>query len=155
MRIALCGVPGSGKTAYANKLKPEYTVLDRIPQKFSRKYDVAVGYPATWWVNGALANLRILAEYENKEETNLVSTTTLLDSIAYSSILSDLRDPLMMGHDDYQLGYLIFLFAQTWPYEKVIYFEPKDDGPSGIHGTLDEMYRAIFQEFDGLNVVFA
>jgi hypothetical protein len=153
MKIALVGVPKTGKTKLAKKYKADgYIVLDNVPQKFSKRTGNMVGPYATWYVNAMLAGVRLTNEYELRDE-DFVATTTLLDSLVYAlwaAYRMEGLDPenitLDMINQSYYFTtlYMSRLVEEAWNYDKVIFLPYK--GSDDALSEINELYLAVLDQ---------
>lgn len=143
MKIALVGVPKTGKTKFARNFVKEnrnFALIDNIPQKFSKDTGLAIGIFASPVINFALAGQRFYVEA--KTRTKFITTTSVLDSVVYSTfgiiLYKELED---LSNSEYQFtaSYLSGYFLDGWSYDKTYYLPYRGKDQNMIE--LDRMYR--------------
>lgn len=164
MKIALVGCPKVGKTRFARKMKAEsseveWNIIDNIPQKFSKRTGILVGPASDYRVNFVLAAKRF--EEEHSQTGSFISTTTLLDSIVYSTIGIQLNEldrsddlPTLFASNYYFTSiYLIKYFTYEWNFDETFYFPYK--GNDELYSQIDALYRTTMEahgvQFETIN----
>jgi len=152
MKIALVGVPKSGKTKLAKELKGDRTIIDNIPQKFQRQTGVLVGLDADARVNTALASLRWVEQL--KAGDNYIATTTILDSIfysvwamgAYEFSQNHTFEDLFNQPYYFTSTYLMDYFRKSWDFDKTILLPYKGKDEQWV--VREGIYRSILEKYD-------
>jgi hypothetical protein len=152
MKVALVGAPKTGKTKLAKEMANErYKVVDNIPQKFARKTGLLLGENADHRVNFALAGFRYAEQVSNG--ANLILTTTVIDSIFYSTLgiekfeLKEGEDPsadLFVAPYYFTTLYLLNHFRVSWDFDKTVFlpYTGKDETWKG----RDDIYIKIMEQ---------
>lgn len=96
VRIAIIGVPGSGKTRFASALKralPEYQfqVVDGYVEKLQQKMQMSIGVESTYLPNLHIASYR---EQEARrltlEDKNFIVCGTMFDTLCYTGFHAEI-----------------------------------------------------------------
>jgi energy-coupling factor transporter ATP-binding protein EcfA2 len=95
-RIAVIGVPGSGKTKFASSLKralPEYnfSILDGYAEKLQQKLNMSLGVEATYLPNVHISSVR---EQEIRkmilEDKDFIVCGTMFDTLCYAGFHAEM-----------------------------------------------------------------
>lgn len=79
MKILVIGAPKTGKTRFANKLARENNIklFDRLPQKFIKKTDLALGEICDYRADFIFVSDILQLEYKNKEQDYIITAGPL------------------------------------------------------------------------------
>lgn len=123
MRIGVLGPPGVEKSKFARALGKEFglKVVDNYVQRLQKTTSLALGPWSSHSENFMVAGVRLAEEYKAGEDR--ITVGTVVDSIAYSAVHSDvLLHNTPTGH---QAAYaaaqgaisgLSLLYSETWEY---------------------------------------
>ena len=102
--IGLSGAPGSGKTELALRLQKEldddFEIVDGYADQIQKRYNLAIGTQATYFINEILYFARWLPTYSLVlADKNFIACGTDLDSLAYNvhqveSISKEIQTPI-------------------------------------------------------------
>lgn len=156
MKIAIVGAPGTGKTKKARELAKEtgYSVIDNIPQNFSRRTKLAIGFPSDYRVDMILAGERLEKILDNWNN-DIIMTSSILDSLAYARVRQVLLDDTETDEFELQkgldmLGIFYHATMNSFGYDKVYLMEykKKDEMNLLIQGALEETLEHLGVEFE-------
>lgn len=158
MRIALVGAPGTCKTCVAHCITDHFpdesfSVLDGYVERLSEKTDIAFGHFAGYIGNLQVAFERVNAEQEARafaSDTSLITCGTLMESIAYTTIHSQVALTTPDAGDKQaefnRMGAAAATFSMlvwdTWRYDHVFYLPYNDELRQERDGTWDAVLDA-------------
>ncbi|GEM_PF-3036471 len=106
MRIAVIGTHGVGKTTLVEefvKRKPEYTIIPEIARDMIEERK---GRISSWFdFQLELMMRKIKAEYEHRENPNIISDRTAVDNWAYCNYYKVFPDNLLYSLRELAIGY--------------------------------------------------
>lgn len=145
MRVALVGLPGSNKSGMAKEIAGplDLKIIDNIPQNIFRRMGVSVGGLCDYRVEVLMAAERF-EKWQRFPE--VVMTTTLFDSFAYSLVRADLR-----GYSDPEANLTLMMitrfFQDSFDYDEIHWIkkEPADEWEEKVV----EGYEAIWRDYLG------
>ena len=176
-RIALIGVPGSGKTEFATALEDFLVVNDGICKACltpvaivddyatpaSEEIDIASGFAASWYLD-LFISLKRLAEERRAavEGKTIITCGTIIESTQYAMANFASRMDFKMDREKedeakrIQAAMMTFacLFMDTFAYDRVYFLnqvKPADDEQSSF-AELDKNTRAAFEAFNLIEI---
>jgi hypothetical protein len=177
-RIALIGVPGSGKSEFAAALEDflishdglckscntPVAIVDDYAEKASQEIDLAKGFAASWYLDLFISLKRLAAEREAAKEGNrtIITCGTIIESTQYAmaNFASRMDFKLEKEKEDeakrIQAAMMTFacLFMDTFTYDKVYFLnqvQPTDDEQDSFQ-ELDKNTRAAFEAFNLIKI---
>lgn len=167
MQIGLSGIPGSGKTELANRLKEELEkldiydsvdVVDGYPEEIQDATDLAIGFFSTY-----IGNVHVALGRESRErisrENNDVSIVcgTIFETSAYTAQM--MEGEFRVTYDDPErydwqirvdavMRYLACLYIDTVMYDKIYHLLPVSVDINSDCTKLEKNLQAAFNAFD-------
>jgi cytidylate kinase len=169
MQIALSGVPGSGKSDLAKKLKKELEsrniyknidIVDGYPEEIEETTDLAIGFPSTYIGNVHVALGREARERISRENNDFsIVCGTIFETSAYTAQFMEREFEIALDEaDKYDwqirvdavMRYIACLYVDTVQYDKIYHLLPvsaeADIDP--YCKTLEKNLQAAFNAFD-------
>jgi hypothetical protein len=165
MKIAVIGVPGSGKTEFAYALKSllesngKVAVIDDYAEEASKEIDIAKGFSASWYLDLFVSLKRLgLERHALKDNEIVITCGTIIESTQYSMANFADRIDFKLENEKsdeakrIQAAMMTFacLFMDTFAYDQVYFLNqivPANEDAEQFQ-TLDKNTRASFEAFN-------
>lgn len=162
MKIALTGMPGSGKSALAEKLQDvtgSAEIIDGYPTWVEDEIDLVKGLDGGGYIyNLAIALKRVALERVSKhaeKPEHTITCGTLLDTSVYTALEFELYGELQSSDDQIDevrrveatLKTLACLYMDTFHYDAVFYLPPVEEVTERQWELFDRYLRTSFEAF--------
>jgi hypothetical protein len=158
MKIGIIGPPEVGKSKFAKALAKEHDlkIVDNYCQRLQRDTNLALGPWALYSEDFMIAGTRLAAEV--KAPDNRIVVGTILDTLTYAAIRSDLT--LNQGFPSDRTAYvsaqatmqaLSLIYSETWDFHLAFHLpyskEQKEKQRKGWQSALDDAYRLMLESY--------
>lgn len=169
MQIALSGVPGSGKSLLAEKLREKLEssgdyknidIVDGYPEEIEKDTDLAIGFPSTYIGNVHVALGREARERISRENNDFsIVCGTIFETSAYTAQFMEREFDIALDEADRYdwqirvdavMRYIACLFIDTVRYDKIYHLLPvsAESDMDPYCKTLEKNLQAAFSAFD-------
>jgi hypothetical protein len=171
-KIAVIGVPGSGKTEFANALSDFLVshdglcrqcntpvgIVDDYAEDASKEIDLATAFAASWYLDLFISLKRVALERQLiKENKTVITCGTIIESSVYAMVNFSSRMDFKLENEKVdeakriQAAMMTFacLFMDTFAYDRVYFLNPVRPATEYVEQlqNLDKGVRSSFEGF--------
>lgn len=159
MKIALLGIPGSGKTVLAATLRDQLNenadVIDHYAEDVAERGDYAIGLEGGWLASVTISTERYARERGAKKDT-VITCGTLLESSVYTMMHFEEMSEFYTEQEkenaneriNTSMRFFANLYLDTFRYDKAFYLPPLNAPDNDRFKVLDQNVQAAFGAFN-------